>query len=66
MFGDGFSLAVLQRLAVLMERQEQPGAAVVRRKGSIVDKVGSFGRNLWPARGWLAGYLAVKDARWPW
>eukprot|EP00903_Cladosiphon_okamuranus_P014480 g13431.t2 len=38
-FGHGFSLAILQRLAVLMERQEQAEASVVRRKGDVVDKV---------------------------
>lgn len=40
MFGEGFSLAILQRLAVLMERREQSEATVVRRKGAVVDKVG--------------------------
>ena len=39
-FGDGFSLAVLQRLAFLMVRQEQLEAAVIRRKGVAVDEVG--------------------------
>lgn len=39
-FSEGFSLATLQRLAVLMEHQEQPVATVVRRKGAAVDEVG--------------------------
>eukprot|EP00752_Nemacystus_decipiens_P007815 g6980.t1 len=38
-FGDGFSVAILDRLAVLMVRHEQPAATVVQRKGAAVDKV---------------------------
>ncbi|CAM9596754.1 unnamed protein product, partial [Ectocarpus sp. 8 AP-2014] len=38
-FGKGFSAAALERVALLMERREEPEAAVVRRKGSAVDKV---------------------------
>lgn len=39
LFGDGFSVPVLRRLAVLMERQEQPVATVVRCKGAAVQEV---------------------------
>lgn len=46
-FGDGFSVAILKRLAVLMERQEQPVATVVRRKGAVVDKVSPFVKRRW-------------------
>ncbi|CAN0436844.1 unnamed protein product [Pylaiella littoralis] len=38
-FGDGFSDAVLERLAILMEREEKAAGAVVRRKGGSVKKV---------------------------
>ncbi|CBJ26997.1 hypothetical protein Esi_0051_0101 [Ectocarpus siliculosus] len=38
-FGKGFSAAALEQVALLMERREEPAAAVVRRKGSAVDKV---------------------------
>ncbi|CAM9477031.1 unnamed protein product, partial [Hapterophycus canaliculatus] len=38
-FRDGFSAAALWRLAVLMEHQREPEAAVVRRKGSAVDTI---------------------------
>ncbi|CAN0228061.1 unnamed protein product, partial [Ectocarpus sp. 13 AM-2016] len=38
-FGNGFSAAALEQVALLMEQREEPAAAVVRRKGSAVDKV---------------------------
>ncbi|CAB1120667.1 unnamed protein product [Ectocarpus sp. CCAP 1310/34] len=38
-FGKGFSAAALEQVALLMERRKEPAAAVVRRKGSAVDKV---------------------------
>ncbi|CAN0199558.1 unnamed protein product, partial [Ectocarpus sp. 4 AP-2014] len=65
-FGKGFSAAALEQVALLMERREEPAAAVVRQKGSVVDKVRpgeGFGRrgtagNKSPSPGGAIGMIA--------